>query len=98
MGLYLIEHSHSADACPTRNPEMVRQLRAHVAPENAERLGVSILGDWVSEPEHTVVFIVESDSEENIRNFAAPFQQMGQVKTRLGLTCEETAKACLGET
>ena len=97
MGLYLIEHTHTAEACPTRDPEMVRQLRAHVSPESARGLGVSILGDWVSEPEHTVVFIVESDNDENVSRFASPFQQMGQVRIRLGLTCEDTAKACLGE-
>jgi hypothetical protein len=97
MGLFLIEHTHTPETCPTRNPEMVRQLRAHVTPENSRGMGVAILGDWVSEPEHTVVFIVESDSQENVANFARPFQQMGQTQIRQGLTCEETARACLGE-
>ena len=97
MALFLIEHSHTAETCPTQNLDMVRQLRSHVAADNAERLGVQILADWVSEPEHTVVFIVESDSEEKAAAFAAPFGHFGQVRVREGLTCEQTARACLGE-
>ena len=97
MALFLVEHTHTAETCPTQSPEMVRQLRSHVAPENAKRLGVSILGDWVSEAEHTLVFILEAEGPEAVATFAAPFEQMGQVKVRVGLTCEDTAKACLGE-
>ncbi len=97
MALFLIEHTHTTETCPTQSPEMVKQLRSHVTPENTRRLSVSILGDWVSEPEHTVVFIVESDSPDKVSTFAAPFAQMGQVRVRVGLTCEDTAKACLGE-
>ena len=97
MSLYLIEHTHTAETCPTRDATMVQQLRMHVSPENTERLGVSVLGDWVSEPEHTTVFIVESDSEEKVQSFAGPFQMMGETRIRQGMTCEQTARSCLGE-
>ncbi len=97
MPLFLIEHSHTAETCFVQNLDMVRQLRGHVAADNAERLGIQIRGDWVSEPEHTVVFIVETDSEEKAAAFATPFSHFGQVRIREGLTCEQTARACLGE-
>jgi uncharacterized protein with GYD domain len=97
MALYLIEHSHTSETCPTRNPEMVRQLRAHVSDENAARIGVKILGDWASEPEHQVVFIVEAADPQAVENLAGPFRHVGQVRVRQGLTCEDTARACLGE-
>jgi hypothetical protein len=97
MALYLIEHSHTSETCPTRNPEMVRQLRAHVSDENAARIGVKILGDWASEPEHQVVFIVEAADAQAVENLAGPFRHVGQVRVRQGLTCEDTARACLGE-
>jgi len=97
MALFLIEHSHTNETCPTRNPDMVRQLRAHVSDENAARLGVRILGDWASEPEHQVVLIVEADSSQTVENLAGPFRHVGQVRIREGLTCEDTARACLGE-
>jgi hypothetical protein len=97
MALYLIEHSHTSETCPTRNPEMVRQLRAHVSDENAARIGVKILGDWASEPEHQVVFIVEAADAQAVENLAGPFRHVGQVRVRQGLTCDDTARACLGE-
>jgi hypothetical protein len=76
---------------------MVRMLRAHVSDENAEKMGVKILGDWASEPEHHVVFIVEAADMQSVENLAGPFRQVGDVNVRIGLTCEDTARACLGE-
>ena len=97
MPLFLIEHSHTAETCPTRDPSMVRMLRDHVSDENAEKMGVKILGDWASEPEHQVVFIVEAADVETVENLAGPFRHVGEVSVRVGLTCEDTARACLGE-
>jgi hypothetical protein len=96
MALYLIEHRHTPETCPTRDPNMVRQLRAHVSDENAARLGVSILGDWANEPDHHVVFIVDGPYE-SVQHLAAPFAQMGETTVTPGLTCEDTARECLGE-
>ncbi len=31
MALFLIEHTHPAETCPTQDLDMVRQLRSHVA-------------------------------------------------------------------
>jgi hypothetical protein len=97
MPLFLIEHSHTSETCPTRDPNMVRMLRDHVSEENAAKMGVTILGDWASEPEHQVVFIVEAADAQTVENLAGPFRHVGEVKVREGLTCEDTAKACLGE-
>jgi hypothetical protein len=97
MPLFLIEHSHTSETCPTRDPNMVRMLRQHVSDENAKQMGVTILGDWASEPEHQVVFIVEAPDEQTVENLAGPFRHVGDVKVRMGLTCEDTAKECLGD-
>ena len=97
MALYLIQHNHTAETCPTRNLDMVRALRSHVTPENAERLGLKLLADWVYEPEHTVVLVVEADSQDKAESFAAPFKQIGPVTVKAGETCEQVARACLGE-
>ena len=97
MALFLIQHSHTAETCPTKSPEMVRALRDHVTDENAERLGVTLLADWVYEPEHTVVLVVETDAQQKAEDFSAPFKQMGTVSVRAGETCAQVAKACLGE-
>ncbi len=97
MPLYLVQHTHTPDTCPTKNLEMVRQLAAHVTQANADRYGVKILADWVYEPEHTVVLVLEADSPEKATNFVLPFLNVGPITIRAGLTCEEVAKRCLGE-
>lgn len=97
MSLFLIQHSHTPETCPTRNPDMVRALRAHVTPEHAEQMGLKLLADWANELEHTVVMVVEADGQEKAENFAAPFRNVGQVEVKMGQTCEEVAKSCLGE-
>jgi hypothetical protein len=97
MALFLIEHHHTAEACPTRNLDMVRALRAHVTPQNAQSMGVNLLADWVNEPEHTVIMVVESDSQEKAEGFASPFGMVGTISVKAGATCEQTARACLGE-
>jgi hypothetical protein len=97
MALFLIQHSHTEATCPTRNNDMVRALRGHVTAENAERMGVKLLADWVSEPEHSVVLVVDTDSQQKAEQFAAPFGQTGTVSVKAGETCEQVARACLGE-
>ncbi|MPZ51024.1 MAG: sulfite oxidase [Dehalococcoidia bacterium] len=97
MPLFLIEHRHTEESCPTHNPDMVRGLRAHVTPENAERLGVKLLADWVNEPDHHVVIVVESPTLAAAEGFGAPFAQNGSVEVTMGLTCDQVAKECLGE-
>ena len=97
MPLFLIDHRHTDDTCPTRNPDLVRALRSHVTPENAQSLGVPLLADWVNEPDHHVVIVVETDTLAAAEGFAAPFGQVGSVDVTLGLTCEQVARDCLGE-
>ena len=97
MALFLIDHRHTAENCPTRNLDMVRALRTHVSPENAQSMGVDLLADWVNEADHHVVMVVETDSQSKAEEFAAPFSMSGSVTVQMGLTCEQTARECLGE-
>lgn len=97
MGLYLVQHTHTAETCPTKNPAMVRQLAGHMTQQNADKYGVKILADWVNEAEHTVILVLEADSPEKATNFALPFLNVGPITIRAGATCQEVAKACLGE-
>ena len=97
MPLYLVQHTHTAESCPTKNPEMVRQLSSHVTQSNASKYGVKILADWVYEPEHTVILVLEADSPEKATNFALPFLNVGSITIRAGATCKDVAKMCLGK-
>jgi hypothetical protein len=97
MALYLVEHTHTAENCPAKNPDMVRQLSDHVTPANARRYDVKIIADWVNDVEHRAVFVLETDSEDKAAKFARPFQTIGTVKVSLGITCAEVAEACFGK-
>ena len=96
MPLYLVQHTHTADNCPTKDLDMVRQLASHVTQATADKYGVKIMADWVDEPEHTVLLVLEADSADKAFNFAQPFLSVGPITVRAGLTCEQVARACLG--
>ncbi len=96
MPMYLVEHTHPADSCPTKNLDMVRQLASHVTQANADKYGVKILADFVREVDHTVILVLEADSPDKVTNFALPFLGAGPITVKVGETCGEVAKACLG--
>jgi uncharacterized protein with GYD domain len=94
--MYLIEHTHPAETCPARNPDMVRQLDAHVTDANAEKYGVKILADFVREVEHSMMLVLEADSPDKATNFALPFLMAGPITIKTGETCSQVARRCLG--
>ena len=96
MPLYLVQHSHTAETCPAKNPEMVRQLSSHMTQANADKYGVKILADFVYEPEHTVTLVLEANSPDKATNFALPFLNVGSLTIRAGVTCDQMARQCLG--
>ncbi|MDP3767516.1 MAG: DUF3303 family protein [Dehalococcoidia bacterium] len=96
MPLYLVEHTHPVETCPTKNPDMVRQLAAHVTEENAAKYGVKIQADFVREADHTVILVLEADSPDKVTNFALPFLSAGPITIKAGETCDQVARACLG--
>ncbi len=96
MPMYLVEHTHPADSCPTKNLDMVRQLADHVTQANADKYGVKILADFVREVDHTVILVLEADSPDKATNFALPFLNAGPITVKVGETCGDVAKACLG--
>lgn len=95
MSLYLVEHKHSPENCPTRNPEFVKQLAGHMTPENAQKHGIKMLGDWVNDDQHRVVLVFDSDTREKVVDFVRPFEAVGSVAVSEGTTCEDLAKKCL---
>jgi uncharacterized protein with GYD domain len=95
MGLYLIEHTHTEAKCPTRSPEMVRQLSQHLTDANAAKFGVKILADWVNDDDHRVVLILEAPDQSTAMKFVEPFGTVGSVTIHEGTTCAELAQRCL---
>jgi hypothetical protein len=93
----MLEHTHKDATCPTRNPDMVRALAGHVTDENAAKFGVRIVADFVRDVDHNVIIVLEAPSPDKAAAFASPFIMVGPVTIKQGETCEQVAKACLGQ-
>lgn len=87
MPLFVTEHTHPAEQCPARNPQMAAGLLAII--QNADRAGIRIHGDAVTSQQHHLYLIAEAASEETLRNYFAPFAQMGTLSVSKASHCEE---------
>ncbi len=87
MPLFVTEHTHPAERCPARNPEMARGLLALI--ENADKAGIRIQGDAVTNQQHHLYVIAEAPNEEAIRKYFAPFGQMGTLTVTPASRCEQ---------
>lgn len=89
MALFVVQHKHAAETCPAGHPEMGPMLLKHIAHENAAKTGVNILSDAVVDGKHTFVLIVDADDEAKVKEFMAPFAQMGAVEISPASSCEQ---------
>ena len=92
MALYLIEHRHSADTCPTKNREMMLMLGKHVTQISADDFGVKIHADVVHPGEHRMMMVLEASDRGPIDNYMAPFKMVGTVDVKEVVTCEQVVE------
>jgi hypothetical protein len=88
MSLYYVNHQHTAESCPARDPEKGNMLLRHLSPQNAMNFGVKILSDAVLDNLHTFILILEAEDEKNIRTFMQPFEMAGTVNVQPASHCE----------
>jgi len=89
MALYLVEHRHTAETCPTKNREMMLMLGKHVTQENADTFDVKIHADVVHPGEHRMMMVLEAPSQEPVDRFVQPFTMVGTVDVKEVTTCEQ---------
>ncbi len=87
MPLYVAEHTHPADRCPARNPQMAAGLLALL--QNAGKAGIRIQGDAVAREKHHLYVIADAPDETTVRTYFAPFGQMGTLAVWPASHCEE---------
>ena len=92
MSLFVVQHKHSAETCPAGHPEMGPMLVQHVSEENAAKFGVTVRSEAVVDGAHALYLIVEAQSEENVRDYMAPFTQLGTVEIMPSSTCERVVE------
>lgn len=89
MPLYFVEHRHTAETCPTRQPDMMRMLGSHVTQPSADKFGVKIIADVVHPGEHWMNMVLEASQKKNVEEFVQPFGQIGTVAVKEVTTCEQ---------
>ncbi|HZP25773.1 MAG TPA: DUF3303 family protein [Dehalococcoidia bacterium] len=89
MPLYVFEHQHTAETCPTNNEELMKQLAQHTTNETAATYGIRIDGEAVVTGEHRLIMILEADNLDRVNSYAQPFSMVGSVSVKPALTCEQ---------
>jgi hypothetical protein len=92
MALYFVQHKHSPETCPAKDPDQGNMLLKHLNPANARSFGVKLLADAVLDGKHTFNLILEADQEENIEKFMKPFQMAGTVEITPASHCEKVVE------
>ena len=88
MPIFVVEHEHSADTCPAKDPKMGRMLLEHLSDENAKKYNVKIKAEGVVDGSHKLYLIIESNERENVNRFMEPFAKVGSVKVMQASPCE----------
>jgi hypothetical protein len=88
MSLYFVRHQHSADTCPTQDPEIGNRLLTHLSPNNASKFGIEMRGEAVLDGQHTFVLILEAANKDKVQAFLEPFSQAGSVEIFPASACE----------
>jgi len=87
MPLFVAEHTHPAERCPAKNPQMAAELLALI--HNAGKAGIKIHGDAVADHQHHLYVIAEAANEDAMRTYFAPFGQMGTLTVTPASHCEQ---------
>lgn len=88
MPLFFVEHTHSAEACPTKNRDMMLMLGKHVTQPMADQFGVKIHSDIVHPGEHRMMMVLEASEQAQVDEYVKPFGMVGSVDVKPVVTCE----------
>ena len=89
MPLFVVEHTHPANACPAHNPQIAPALLQIVSPTNAAKAGLTIRGDAVANGGHHLYVLLEGPNPESVQKYFAPFGQLGTLQVTPASHCEQ---------
>jgi hypothetical protein len=92
MSLFVVQHKHAAETCPAGDPQMGPMLLKHLSPPNATSFGITIEGEAVQDGQHTLYMILGAEDEAKVREFMAPFAQMGSLEVWPASHCEKVVE------
>ena len=78
--LFIIKAKHEVETCPIGtdrpNLDFLKTIR-----DQTEKSKVKLISAYSNPPSHTLWFIVEAETMEQLTTFAVPLLQIGKVKT-----------------
>lgn len=89
MALYIVKHQHPAETCPAGDPQIAPMLAQHVSKAGGQRFGIEIHGEGVINGGHTLYLILDAPDEQRVKEYMAPFSQMGSVEVLPASSCEQ---------
>lgn len=89
MALFIVRHEHSPETCPAADPTMGPMLAQHVSKANGEKFDIDIRGEGVVTGGHTLYLVLDAPNEQRVKEFMAPFSQMGSVDVLPASSCEQ---------
>jgi hypothetical protein len=92
MSLFVVQHKHAPESCPAGDPQMGPMLLKHIAPPNAGSFGITVEGEAVVDGQHTLYMVLTAGDEAKVRDFMAPFAQMGSVEVWPASHCERVVE------
>ena len=89
MSRFVVEHAHTEQSCPAKDPRKAAGLLQIIADQNARRHGVAIHAEAVTNGQHHLYLIVDAANAETVRTYLAPFAQVGSLTVTPASLCEE---------
>ncbi len=77
--LFMVTHTHSAEACPG-GPFNPRPGWMNTVAKRTEESGVKVIADYAAVQAHLFWWIVETDSSEALTTFIWPLEEVGKVE------------------
>lgn len=79
--LFVVTHSHSAEACPLKDHEdKARDYYRSLMEDVGRKLGVGVVGAYTAPVQHAQFLILETDNLDNLTTFLKPLYKIGKVE------------------
>lgn len=78
--LFVVTHSHSAEACPLKDHEdRARDYYRSLMEDVGRKLGVTVIGVYTAPAQHIQFLVLETDNLDQLTTFLKPLYKIGRV-------------------
>jgi hypothetical protein len=78
--LFVVTHSHSAEACPLKDHEdKARDYYRSLMEDVGRKLGVTVVGAYTAPAQHMQFLVLETENLDQLTTFLKPLYKIGRV-------------------